>query len=213
MTFYKTYILVILLSFLFALNTSAGSALRLTKQQWKEISKGADYTETYHEMAKSNIKPLDYDLKNFKYVFYFLIIGLVLFVIIKIIFNFNKNPIINETKISIDSIQEIEEKLHEIDLDKLYKEALDAKNYRIALRINFLIIIKMLSQNEKIIWAKEKTNWEYYSELKEEKLSVGFKAIIISFESVWYGDLHQTETQFSQVIPIYENFKKQIAPK
>lgn len=194
----------------------------LTSKQWEKISNGVDYTETKKDkenkrkenpLEESNTpKPLDYNLGGLKYVFYFIVLGLVLFLIIKIIINFNKNPTINKVKISLESIQEIEEKMHEIDLDQLLKEALSAEKYRIALRINFLIIIKMLTKKNHIIWAKEKTNWEYVEEIKKENINALFKGVVLSFEPVWYGEHQLSNQQYHKLSPPYEHLKKQLSP-
>ncbi len=219
MKFYKTFLFFGFLTFQLALN-AAHSSLKLSPKQWQEVSEGVDYTETYKDMEQEtktkesnliNWNLFNHDFSNFKYVFYFLVSGLIIFLLIKIILSFKNNPTIKPKIISIDSIEEIEEKMHELDMDLLLNEALQAKNYRIALRINFLIIIKMLSQKGDIVWAKEKTNWEYYSEVKDINLSALFKEIIISFEPVWYGEHQLTEEQFNLVSPTYENLKKQLA--
>lgn len=213
---YRTYILLFFLTISSSL-TDANPALKLSPKQWTEISKGIDYTETYTDLEKETKKsdslkwdPLDYNFSNLKYVFYFLIIGLVIFMMVKIIRNVNKKPTIQPKTISIDSMEEIEEKMHELNLDELLQEALKANNYRIALRIHFLIIIKMLSQKGEIIWAKEKTNWEYHSEIKDKNISSLFKQIIMSFEPVWYGEHPLSEEQFNVLNPEYEHMKKQL---
>ena len=215
---YKTYLFIVFCTFSLILN-AAHQSMKLSPKQWQELSEGIDYTETYKDLepdkkTENTFKwnPFDHDFSNFKFVFYFLIIGLVVFLIIKIVSSFKKNPAIKPNAISISSIEEIEEKMHELDLEILLKEALQDKNYRIALRINFLIIIKMLSQRGYIIWAKEKTNWEYHSEVKDKNLSSLFRDIIVSFEPVWYGEHQLTEEQFNAVSPTYENFKKQLDP-
>lgn len=215
----KTYLLFMLAT-LFSLSALAEpTTTELTQEQWEEIKDDVDYTENFKEPdEEKNIddyeiaKPLNYDLGGLKYVFYVLVLGLVVFLIIKIMINFNKNPSISKNTISLDSIEEIEEKMHEIDLDQLLKDALKAENFRIALRINFLIIIKMLSQKNEIIWAKEKTNWEYYDEINNENIKLLFKGIVLSFEPVWYGEHQLSKEQFEQVSPSYENLKKQLIP-
>lgn len=197
------------------------STMQLTKQQWQEISEGVDYNETYKEMErkddnKSGKKNYSmntgFDLGNFKYIIYFLILGLVIFLIVKVVINSKKNTVVKEQTITIDTIEQIEEKMHEVNLQELLKEALKAKNYRIALRLNFLIIIKLLSQKGEIQWAKEKTNWEYYSELQDKLLADQFKEIIISFESFWYGEHPLTELEYHFTEPAYQALQKRLSP-
>lgn len=197
------------------------STMQLTQQQWQEISEGIDYHETYNEMerkddnksGKNNYSMnTSFDLGNFKYLIYFVILGLVVFLIVKVVIHSKKNTAVKEQTISIDTIEHIEEKIHNVNLEDLLKEALEAKNYRIALRLNFLIIIKLLSQKGEIQWAKEKTNWEYYSELQDKLLADQFKEIIMSFETFWYGEHPLTELEYHFTEPAYQALQKQLRP-
>lgn len=197
------------------------STMQLTKQQWQEISEGVDYNETYNEMERKDPKKSGktnysmnpgFDLGNFKYLIYFVILGLVVYLIVKVVIHSKKNTTVKEQTISIDAIEQIEEKLHEVNLEDLLKEALEAKNYRIALRLNFLIIIKLLSQKGEIQWAKEKTNWEYYSELRDKLIADQFKEIIQSFETFWYGEHPLTELEYHFTEPTYQALQKRLRP-
>ena len=135
-----------------------------------------------------------------------------LFLLIKILNNLKVNPNIKKQDISIEAIEEIEEKIHEIDLQKLLEEAILQENYHVALRINFLIIIKLLSEQKQIVWAKEKTNWEYYSEIKDILKKDCFKQIILSFEPVWYGEHLLTKEGFEKLQPLFINYQDQLTP-
>ncbi|MBL4594912.1 MAG: hypothetical protein JKX68_14025 [Flavobacteriales bacterium] len=191
--------------------------LSINKSSWEEVKEGVDYTETYKEIDVEKEEGSNFDAPSFnfnwsglKYVFYVIVVGLVLFLVIKILSNLTKNPTIKKQDISIESIEEIEEKMHEIDLDLLLEEALLQKNYHVALRINFLIIIKTLSEQGTIIWAKEKTNWEYYSEIKEVIIKDGFKSVILAFEPIWYGEHLLTKEGFNKLQPLFDNFKNKL---
>jgi hypothetical protein len=209
----KLSCLIVFLAFLLP-GFAGNPGPRLSQSRWNAISKGVDYTETFKESKPDHRKgvssPVDYDFRNFKYIFYTVVIGIMAFLIIKILANFRQGPAVKETGIGLVSIDEIEEKIHEINLDDLFMEALNAKNFKVALRIKFLIIIKILSKKGDIVWAKKKTNWEYYSELNDGNLSRQFKAIILNFESVWYGEHLLTEEQFNEVSPDYEALIKQL---
>ncbi len=153
----------------------------ISNELWEDVIDNADYTETFLEREKNKVENkdansdfsslLNYDWSSFKYLFYLILIGLLIYLLVKIMLNAKQNPTISSSDLNINSIEEIEERMLEIDLDKLLKEALAAENYRIAFRINFLIIIKMLNQAGYIVWAKEKTNWEYHAEVKKQRNS------------------------------------------
>lgn len=213
----KPYLFILLLSLTASLFAEKDKPLIIDGANWEKSIEGIDYTENYKEIDDPKPKsvdftPLSYDWSGLKYVFYFIVIGLVIFLIIKILSNLNKNPNIKKQDISIESLEEIEEKIHEIDLEQLLNEAIESKNFHIALRINFLIIIKLLSEKGAINWAKEKTNWEYYSSIKDIMLKDEFKNIIIIFEPIWYGERNLTEKGFYALQPSFDSFKKQLKP-
>lgn len=217
MKFYRLICMLAFFAFLPAHRAQPDSAMQFTQQQWKEVSKGVDYTETYAEMKEDKQKDIHYKtsseyLSGLKYVFYILILGLLVFIIVRIFKNYKNNGDVKNKAISIEAIHEIEDNLHEVNLDDLLKEALHAKNYRIALRLNFLIIIKLLSQKGHIDWAKEKTNWEYHSEIKDKLLADQFKEAIKSFEMFWYGEHAFTEQHYHVTEPLYTALQKRLSP-
>jgi hypothetical protein len=194
------------------------SCLKITETQWDKVSKGKDYNETYDdfdvkekgESSGSGIKAPSFDMGGLIYLFYFLVAGAILFLIVKILMNINSSPDISINNDRTFTLAEVEEKMLEIDLDKILNDALLAGDHRLALRINFLIIIKTLSLRGKIVWAKEKTNWEYFNEIKDYGTASGFKNIISTFEPIWYGEYAVSEDLFNKLQPSYELFKKQL---
>lgn len=216
MIFRKTYFLffLALASHIVAINDTC---LNITEAQWEKISKEKDYTEAYTDseakeksVSNTNVTTPSMDLGGFKYIFYFLIAGAILFLLAKILQNMNSSPEIDINKGKVYTLKEVEEKILEIDLDKILNDALSAKEYRIALRINFLIIIKKLTLSGKIVWTKEKTNWEYLNEIRDKILADEFKLIVLTFESIWYGEHDLNENQFNKLQSSYETFKSSL---
>jgi len=210
----KTYLFVFCFCMITTL-TAKKKSLSVDKDVWEKTIEEIDYTETFKELNKpktENTPSLNYDWSGLKYLFYIIVVGLVLFLLFKILNNLKVNPNIKKQDISIEAIEEIEEKIHEIDLQKLLEEAILQENYHVALRINFLIIIKLLSEQKQIVWAKEKTNWEYYSEIKDILKKDCFKQIILSFEPVWYGEHLLTKEGFEKLQPLFINYQDQLTP-
>lgn len=208
---------------LFLLWSTAGaqsdSSLRVNETEWEKVKENTDYTETYRtpeqkkETPKNNSSSSQNSfesLSNFKYVFYFLILALIVYLVYRVLKSVNANPDVELKTTTLESIQEIEEKIHEVDLEGLLNQALSQKNYRVALRLRFLIIIKLLSQKGKIDWAKEKTNWEYYHEVKNKLLADQFKTLIRDFELVWYGEHPFTESHYLQAETLYVELQNQL---
>lgn len=211
---YCFFVMVFISSCLFA---NKDSSLTISEKQWDKVTKDKNYIETFtdfepeeKENKKTNFKAPSLDLGGLKYVFYILVAGAILFVVIKILQNINSSPSISNDNGRIYTLQEVEEKILEIDLNKILNDALSAQDYRLALRIHFLIIIKALSLKGKITWAKDKTNWEYYNEIKDENIAFKFKEIIVPFEVIWYGEHELNENQYNKLQPPYNSFKIQL---
>jgi hypothetical protein len=122
--------------------------------------------------------------------------------------NQKSNPKINVVEeIHIDNLEEY---IHETDLEQFLKEALLRKDYTAAVRVYYLMIIKSLSEANKIQWKKGKTNQEYLQELKEDALYQQFASNTYLYEKIWYGDLSIDEAKFEQMAAVFNSFLNQI---
>ena len=216
MSSYRLIFLLILFARAPKHQAQTDTVMHLNQKEWQETTKGVDYTETFISPDKKKVEKVQSALKSgttlsdYKYLIYFLVLVLVGFLFVRVFNSFKINTDVSDKVVTIESMEEIEDNLHEVNLEDLLKEALLAKNYRIALRLNFLIIIKLLSQSNKITWAKEKTNWEYYTELQDKLLADQFKEVILSFESFWYGEHPLNEYHYSLAEPVYQAMQNKL---
>lgn len=97
-------------------------------------------------------------------------------------------PIIDED----DEIEDIEE----VDTDNEYRTAVAAGNYRLALRMQFIKFLQLLSAEEKIHWEREKTNRDYHRELTGSELRQNFRELASIYERVWYGEEALNSAEF-----------------
>ena len=102
------------------------------------------------------------------------------------------------------------ENVHELDFDTLIEEAKNQSNYRLATRLYYLKTLKRLSDSGLINWQKNKTNFEYYYELKGEERRKQFYNLTRLFESVWYGNLEISETTFNENLETFTGFLQTI---
>ncbi len=104
------------------------------------------------------------------------------------------------------NLDEIEDNIQESDLERALRLALEAKNYKVALRIYYLSIIKTMNAQALIQYKKEKTNFDYVRELQEAQLQSHFSTITIAFERIWYGDRSIGLEEYSKLQPNFEQF-------
>ncbi len=81
-----------------------------------------------------------------------------------------------------------EENIHEIEFDKDIKDAEAAADYRRAVRLRFLKVLKNLSDNGLIYWDPNKTNHQYIYEVKGTDIHTRFVKCVNIFDNVWYGE-------------------------
>ncbi len=122
-----------------------------------------------------------------KIVMYAIIAILVLFVIWMLLGSINLKGKDKDLDLEIVEDQDIED-IEAVDTDSGYRQAMEAKNYRLACRMIFLKVLQRLEVTEKIRWKKEKTNRHYIREMSEDENSEVFRLLVNIYEKVWYGD-------------------------
>lgn len=116
-------------------------------------------------------------------------------------------------------VKESEIVLEEVDIDikedtlkKLLEQALKSKDYRLAIRYEFIILLKSLEEEELINWQKSKTNYEYIDEIEESSLRHQFRESVTIFEHVWYGDFEvESESQYQRLSNVFRSVKLPVA--
>lgn len=96
------------------------------------------------------------------------------------------------------------------ELDRALQEYLKAKEYRKAVRILFLYVLKQLGEKELIVWKKEKTNHHYYNELISKGLSEHFGRIATVYEWVWYGERHPDDKIYQRIDADFRDYLRKI---
>jgi hypothetical protein len=86
------------------------------------------------------------------------------------------------------SLEEIEDQFQDISLEGYIRAAEQSGDYRLAVRLYYLAVLKALTAGSYIRWSREKTNGVYCSELKESGFRGRFEVLTAAFERVWYGE-------------------------
>ncbi|PRX55491.1 DUF4129 domain-containing protein [Flagellimonas meridianipacifica] len=137
-------------------------------------------------------------LKVIQYFIYVLMGLLVIYLLVRFLVNERFGSIFTKKANSILDVDLSEQHIESLDLDSLMNEALQKKDYRLAVRYQFLKVLKRLSQKQLIDWHFEKTNSDYEKELKENRLRAKFKEVSYLYEHIWYGENPITERQYQK---------------
>lgn len=217
------FILMSLLFFGSMLNAISQDSGNFTKEEFETLSQEIDYSDTKQKLVLRNKKklknkvedseaqPPSFDwLRGFGSIFNlvaYLLIGILLIAIFYVLF---KNVKLDKELGEFEIKEELDEETHieELDLDTAFNRALEAGDYRLALRFKFLQVLQKLSADNTIDWKFEKTNRSYAQELRGTKFFDGFKEMAFVFEWVWYGNHDIDRVQFNQYMDLFSEFKR-----
>lgn len=185
------------------------------KKAWKKIVDGKDFNETPEKKKeKKDKKPSDFNLPSLnigqagKVFLFSLVILLLAFIIYKLIANSNYRANKKIKKIRLVDINDIEQNLDKADVDPFLFDAINQENYRLAIRLYYLKVLKHLMELEWIKWKKDKTNSEYLRELYSKEFYTDFRLLTLMFERVWYGEVVLDDSTFKTV---EQNFTSSIS--
>ncbi|WP_273277631.1 DUF4129 domain-containing protein [Maribacter polysiphoniae] len=139
----------------------------------------------------------------------YILIGILLFLLIKFFLNVNSNALLySKSNEAVVSLSEEEHIIKNEDIDQLIQKALNERNYRLAIRYHYLLILKQMSKKELITWEIQKTNDDYINELKKDELKTPFSVITWLYDYVWYGDFPIDEAKYSKAENKFTSLRK-----
>ena len=188
------------------------------EEDWQEATDGLDYNEK-EERPKKERKPKNLNLPSsffpnisstrlIWYTLGIIALGVLLFFVIKYAAGLQA---IDRKKKRAYTIEEAEENLLETDLQRFLREALEKGDYRLAVRVYYLEVLKQLSLKNLIKWQRDKTNSEYLREMRKQSHFKDFRHVTRIFERVWYGDTEIEQDAFQQISPEFDEYLKRVA--
>jgi len=142
-----------------------------------------------------------------------LVIIVVIFFIILLWFLFKNNIISRSKTISDKTVEEEEsaENIFDINYQLEIEKAIKAENYRLAIRLMFLRLLKNLSQKNIIQYKQERTNFDYLSQLYTTSYYKEFFRLTRNYEYTWYGKFDVNTETFGIIKNEFENFDRKLS--
>lgn len=94
------------------------------------------------------------------------------------------------------------------DFSESLEEALGRRDFRLAIRLYYLEMLRQLSDTGLVDWHPDKTNGHYYREIPLPAVKGSFGRLTTLFEYVWYGGFDAGETHFRQARAEFDTFRK-----
>ncbi len=150
------------------------------------------------ELVKLIVRSLPYvAIIIFAYLIFRFLIGSELIVL-------NKNKKYKNTQVVNLNDEQI---IHEANLNELINQALQSKDYRLAVRYHYLQILKQLINQKLIDWHPDKTNRDYIKDLSNKNIQPAFINLTHIYDYVWYGKYKPDENDFRDIENQFRKFK------
>lgn len=112
-------------------------------------------------------------------------------------------------KIDSDEI-EITEDIFSLDYAKEISAAVQRGDFRLAVRLQYLRLLRAMADSGKINYTQEKTNSDYLLQLYGTKLYDGFFRLTRIFDYTWYGEFPLDQNRYAQISTEFENLESAI---
>ena len=138
---------------------------------------------------------------------YLLIFAVIVIIILLVLKNDIRAVFYGKSASVAIDFKEFDEDIHNINFDEMIADAINKNDYRKAVRLHFLKLLKELTDKNFISWQIDKTNNDYSIELSNSKFGTQFKELALMYEYIWYGDFQLDEQNFRNSISKFKEFK------
>lgn len=154
-----------------------------------------------------------FDMAWFKTLFWIIVIGGFLGLLVWFLATSNVSLFRRKMKATDgENVVEAEtENIFEIKFEKEIQKAIDAGNFRFAVRLMYLRTLKDLSTHNLINYTHEKTNTDYLLQLTGSSYYKNFFRLTRSFDYTWYGHFSLSQESFSAIQNDFNSFKQQLS--
>lgn len=104
----------------------------------------------------------------------------------------------------------ISEDIFAINYQKEIDKAAAQGNYRLAIRLMFLRLLKNMSEKNIIRYKQDKTNLDYLQELSATGYYSNFFRVTRNYEYSWYGQFPVTENAYTIIRNDFDQFDKEL---
>jgi hypothetical protein len=180
--------------------------------KWQKIVGDTDYKETKRPVSKTISAPkMPWAGPVLRLISYAVIISIVVLLLYNVIKNTSLDFKVRNNVVPPRNIENTLENIEEIDFDNLLALARREGNFKLAVRLYYLSILKKLNAAKIIVWKRDKTNRDYLFELfSSNHYFEDMRQLTAFYEAVWYGEHRLTSESFQTMSVHFENVSRKI---
>ncbi|NQY05748.1 MAG: DUF4129 domain-containing protein [Flavobacteriaceae bacterium] len=169
----------------------------------KKIENQQNSEKKTKETSTPNLSGLFQVLEIVAYVFLVFIVGFVFYMIMNREGSWKFGKFSDKKVVKLEAI---EEDVKDMNLEELIAQALVNKDFRLAIRYNYLNIIKFLATKEIIKYDPDKTNLDYMNEISNQEQKSDFSYLSYIYNYIWYGEFEISEKEYQVAEKSFNQF-------
>lgn len=223
----KVFQLLLIVTVLLSFSNFGATQLKdsdgvITQRKFKDdlnnIYNGEDfsYIEEIPEVDDSNYSPPNLSwlssIGGLLKIIPIIVILIAVFLIAKALINNEGSWFVSKSdKKAIEKLELVDEEvIQNSNLEELLNNAIQQKDFRLAIRYQYLITLKTLSVNNFISLDKDKTNSDYLLEIQTPQHRKEFSYLAYIYDYVWYGQFNITASDFTDLQQSFIHYNKTI---
>ena len=135
------------------------------------------------------------------FLVYLLIVGLIGLILYLVYSNIKFEEKIDPDGLVVQDFEDIED----FDPDIGLKDALEAGDFRLAIRMKFIKVLQSLVKKGTIQWTPEKTNRDYRRELTHPNEKEKFGELALIYENIWFGNFPISGDEYAEYSPLFDH--------
>jgi hypothetical protein len=141
----------------------------------------------------------------------YVLLGFLIFMLLRFFLKVNSNPIVGKKQAQGEvKISEEEQIIKNENIVALINSAISNGEYRLAIRYYYLLALKHLTVNNRIVWKPQKTNDDYLKELEHTDLKLDFEKITRIYDYIWYGEFEINARRFNTLKTDFEQLNSKL---
>ncbi len=195
----------------------------ITDQQWHELARDPafsyrDSVEHHKKLVPEEPsaawtaidKFLSFFNKDIIQILFWCLVGLVAVYIIYKLFLANDQALFGRKEKGVVSAGGAGDDIASDNWEALLQRAINNNDLQQAVRYSYMWLLHMLQEAELIRYREDKTNFDYYKELRETAYKQSFRQLSRQYEYVIYGNYHLSATAYNQYIDLFNQVKRQL---
>jgi hypothetical protein len=190
---------------------------KFDSKKWKKVVGSTDYQEEpeeeEQEKEQTENSGINIPWANpvLQLVGYAIIIAIVLTILYYVAQHIKIDSRLDKRPLTADDPMKNVEHIDELDVNQLLQKSIAEGNFKLAVRLYFLRLLKGLHTGGVIAWKKDKTNRDYLSEIFARNFYFNeVRQLTLAYELLWYGDHTVTNEIYKELFREFDAIQQKL---